>query len=44
MEVDASPQLRVVDLTGSTGGVERVILTGEELGLLLEGVKEKTQL
>ena len=44
VEVDASLEPRVVDLTWSTGGVESVILTGQDLGLLLERVKQKTHL
>ena len=44
MEVDASLELYVVDLTGSTGGVEGVVLTRPHLRLLLEGVKEEAHL
>lgn len=44
VKVDASLELCVVDLTGSTGSVEGVLLTVPHLRLLLERVKEETHL
>jgi hypothetical protein len=44
VKVDASLELRVVDLARSTGGVEGVVLTVPHLRLLLERVKEETHL
>lgn len=44
VKVDASLELCVVDLAGSTGSVEGVLFTVPHLRLLLERVKEETHL